>query len=280
MPPILTLSLLFAGYCTQAERFLFRDGGQRTVRFPATCALLEHPERGLLLYDTGYSERFFTETAHWPFGIYRKMTPVFLRPEETTAAQLRRLGVEPAEIESVILSHFHADHIAGVMDFPGARFRYFATAYQAVRGKRGLAALRAAYLPGLLPGDFEQRSDPVADSALEPLPADFSPFVTGVNLLGDGSLWGIPVPGHAAGQMALLVHTRTGWVLLAADALWHSRAYREAVLPNPLVRLIFDDWVDYCASFAAICELHRRHPDIRIIPTHCEEVWGSWKDVR
>ncbi|MFN8494749.1 MAG: MBL fold metallo-hydrolase [Caldilineaceae bacterium] len=271
------LTLLATGYCTQSEHILFRDGERKTVRFPAIFALLEHPTAGPILFDTGYSERFFAETQRFPASLYRRLTPVYLRPEETAVRQLAARGIAATEVRTIIVSHFHADHVCGLADFSHARYVYFADAYTAVYRLRGLRALRAAFLPGLLPSDFAERSQPVTLSRLKPLPPDYAPFEQGVDLFGDGALIAVRVPGHAAGQMGLFVQTENGErFFLIADACWHSRAYRENVLPNPLVRLIFANWRDYCASFVQIVQFHRQHPDVRIIPSHCSEVYAQY----
>ncbi len=271
------LTLLATGYCTQSEHMLFRDGRRKTVRFPAIIALLEHPTAGPILFDTGYSERFFAETQRFPASLYRRLTPVYLHPEETAIHQLAARGIPATEVRTVIVSHFHADHVCGLADFPHARYLYFEDAYTAVCQLRGLQALRAAFLPGLLPTDFGERSQPVTLAQLKPLPPDYAPFTQGVDLYGDGALIAVRLPGHAAGQMGLFVQTNDGErYFLVADACWHSRAYRENGLPNPLVRLIFANWRDYCTSFDQIVQFHHQHPAVPIIPSHCSEVYARY----
>lgn len=272
MSSTVRLTFLPTGYCTQNEAIVLRTSS-RTLRFPALVTLIEHPQQGYLLFDTGYTQRFFDSTQHLPFRLYRWLTPVFLKAEETAIEQLAARGIDATQIKTIILSHFHADHLCGLLDFPEARFIYFADAYASVAGKQGMAALRAAFLPGTLPTDFEQRSTPIERSQLCTLPAAYAPFSEGVDLLGDGSLIAVPIPGHAIGQLGLFVNTEQGTVFLAADAVWHSRAVREAILPHPITRLIFASWKDYVDSFNKVCQLHRNRPDIRIIPYHCEEVW-------
>jgi glyoxylase-like metal-dependent hydrolase (beta-lactamase superfamily II) len=271
------LTLLAAGYCTQSEHILFRGGVHKTIQFPAMFALLEHPTHGPILFDTGYSERFFVETRAFPASLYRQLTPVYLRPEETAVRQLAARGIAASDVPMIIISHFHADHVCGLADFPNARYLYFDDAYTAIRQRRGINALRAGFLPGLIPPDFSQRSQPVVLDQLHQLPDEYAPFDQGADLLGDGTLIAVCVPGHAVGQMGLFVQADDGErYFLVADACWHSRAYRENILPNPLVRLIFANWRDYRASFAKICQFHRNRPEVHIIPAHCSEVYARY----
>ncbi len=47
------------------------------------------------------------------FSLYRRMTPVYFDPAESLAHQLREAGYAEGDIRALIVSHFHADHIAG-----------------------------------------------------------------------------------------------------------------------------------------------------------------------
>jgi hypothetical protein len=58
-------------------------------------------------------------------------------------------------------------------------------------------------------------------------------------------------------------------VLLAADACWSARAWREQRMPSPLARLIFDDWNAYRRTLGGLHEIAARQPDLAIIPSHC-----------
>ena len=267
------LTLFQAGYCTQSAHLLMRGGPRQTVRFPAIFALLEHPQQGLILFDTGYAPNFYTLTRRFPYSLYAKITPVYVTPSETAQAQLAHLGIQPDDIAWIIVSHFHADHLCGLTQFPQARFIFFQHAFESVRGLRGWAALRHAFLPNLLPPDFAVRAHPLDPHQTVPLSADYAPFTQAVDLFGDGSLLAVELPGHAVGQMGLFVETGSDQrTFLIAEACWHSRAYRESILPHPLVRLFFADWGAYKTTFAQISQFHCLHPDVPIIPSHCSEV--------
>jgi len=269
------LTLFATGYCTHSERLTIRGGTTRSVKFPAGFALIRHPEFGPILFDTGYSERFFAETKRFPASLYARLTPVFFAPEQSASNQLRGLGIEPEAVKLIVLSHFHADHVGGLRDFPNAAFVYLREAYDAVKHRRGVSAVRAAFLPGLLPDDFEARAKPLDESRTVPLP-DGYPFARGIDVLGDGSLVAVDLPGHAAGQIGLLVRTAAHDYLLCADAVWSSRAYRENRPPHPLATLIMASRRDYKTSFAKLVELHARHPRLRIIPSHCMDAWATY----
>lgn len=262
---MIDLTLLAAGSCRHPEWVTIQGGGFMPIEIPARFALLRHPTLGPILYDTGYAPRFFAETARLPALLYRWITPVQVTEEQTAVAQLRRLGIAPAEVRLIILSHFHADHLGGVLDFPNARFIYLPAAWEAVRGRTGAAAVKRAFLPGLLPPDFAARSLPVTKQVS--LPPALAPFTEGYDVLGDGSVLGVRLDGHATGQLGIIV----GDTFLCADAAWSSRAVRENRPPHPIARVIMDDPVAYRANFGALHELHQRNPSLQIIASHCGE---------
>ena len=269
------LALLAAGHCTHLERMVMAGGALRQVKFPSLVGVIRHPTRGVILFDTGYSRRFFDETRAWPALIYGKTTPVVYCEADGVAAQLAARGIRADEVSLVLLSHFHADHVGGARDFPQARFVCYADAYQRIRDLTGFAALKQAFLPGLLPPDFAARIAAVEDLKEVELPARLRPFEVGRDLLGDGSVVVVPLPGHAVGHYGVLVDTDPAPTFLVADACWLSRAYREHLLPHPLAYLIFDDPAAYRASLRRIHELHRQDPLVQILPSHCREVWAA-----
>jgi glyoxylase-like metal-dependent hydrolase (beta-lactamase superfamily II) len=271
------MHLLQAGYCTVPAGAMLRGEPWRSVPVPALFALLEHPRLGPIVFDTGYSSRFLSVTRRWPYRLYAWLTPVHLRPEETAARQLADRGIPPAAVRHLIISHFHADHLGGVADFPQATFTFLAEGYELVRGQTGFGALRHGFLPDHLPPDFDSRSIPLGQERFESLPPEFAPFRRGVDVLGDGSLVGVALPGHAVGQMGLFFYADgLGPVLMAADACWHSRAYRELIFPHPAIRPMLPDSVAYAETLLQLHHLHRARPELPIIPSHCPEALARY----
>jgi glyoxylase-like metal-dependent hydrolase (beta-lactamase superfamily II) len=271
------LTLLSAGYCLGKENQILKDGRNITLRFPAMFALIEHPTEGAIVFDTGYTSRFYDVTRRFPNRIYAHLTPTTITDEKTAGAKLRALGYPPENIRHVILSHLHADHIAGVCDFPNARFIGSKTAFDFARDARGFRALKAAFIPELLPDDFLQRTDSLSPDSACYAPDPF--WDESYDLFGDGSLRMVPLPGHARGQMGVLVQTDKREVLLAADVCWHSRSYREMVPPSFMARLIVDSWSEFMSSLDKVHRYHRAHPDTLIVPTHCQEIFDTYIKV-
>lgn len=250
------LTVFEAGYCTHMACMALRGAGWHTCAFPARAWLVE-TRRGRWLWDTGYASHFLDHTREGLFALYRKVTPVHFDAADALCRQLRERGYAPGDLTGLILSHFHGDHIAGLRDFPGLPCICSGTGWQQTRRRRGLAALRRGFVPGLIPPDFEARLSFIESFEPVPLPATLAPFTTARAVPGsDGELLLVELPGHAAGHIGALVQTPAGWTLLAADAAWSEHGYRDLRGPSPLTHLILEDTPAYHHTLQ---QLHRLH---------------------
>ncbi len=265
---MLKLHIFDTGHCLVSAHHVMRGAAREPMACRALAGLIGHPRHGWTLFDTGYAPRMLEATRRLPWWLYRLATPLRIRPEQAALRQLARYGLAPADISRVIISHFHADHVAGLRDFPGAPVVASAEAFKSIAGLRGLAALRRAHIPALIPADLAARAVALPAFAGPPLP-HLGPTH---DLFGDGSLLLVGLPGHARGQIGALLQTDSGPVLLAADGAWTSRAIRERRPPARITHLFVDDARAVGATLAALHAFAAARPDVRIVPTHCPEV--------
>jgi len=271
------ISIFNAGYCTCPEHLVIQGGKWRNIRFPAMFALLEHPRFGPMLFDTGYSTSFFNETRSFPNRLYRLMTPVTLLEEQLAVNQLNERGIRAGDIQRVFISHFHADHIAGLNEFSRAQFVYLPRAYESVRNRKGLGALSRAFIPGLIPQDFSERSNPLSEKESMQLPAEFAPFSQGYDLFGDESVIAVELPGHASGQLGLICRGTDGLIyFFIADAAWLSRSIKMDRAPHAVTNLLFSEPQRYRETLHQLHLLNQNRPDIHIIPSHCAETLADY----
>jgi N-acyl homoserine lactone hydrolase len=161
------------------------------------CYLIHHAQ-GYLLWDTGIPDA----VAAMPDGLPgQNGAPTWRRPK-TLAAQLAEIGVKPADVRYVAISHTHPDHIGNVELFPQAMLLVQKAEYDwptASGGKR----FKPEHPATLLEGDHD--------------------------VFGDGSVTITATPGHTPGHQSLLVRLpKTGAVLLSGDAVhfkdnWDNR---------------------------------------------------------
>ncbi len=274
------IDILHAGYCTAPEHIAIHGGRWRSIHFPAMFALLRHPRFGAMLFDTGYSYRFFDETKKFPMRFYRWLTPVTLREEDLVVNQLAAFNLRPKDISHVFISHFHADHIASLPDLNWSRFVYMPHAFSGLRrpstrsGQRLSPAedMKHAFLRGLIPTDFDSRSHEVEMSKPILLSEEYAPFQTGYDLLGDESIIGVELPGHAHGQMGLFVRDEDDKLFFfVADAAWLKQSIVENRPPHKIANFLFPDPATYRRTLGNLQTYHLTHPETHVIPSHCEE---------
>ena len=265
---------LSAGECLNIAALTERGAAWRIQAYPAGFALLLHPTRGAVLFDTGYSSRVPALMRRWPGVLYGLITPVRLQPQQTALAQLARWGITARDVRHLIISHLHADHVGGLRDFPAATFHLDGQAYPPLRPLKGLRAVRRAFLPELLPPDVEARSQALT---FEAAPPAFAPFERVADVFGDGSVYALPVPGHAPGMIALLSRTQetaaldgdgSGLTLLASDAAWTTKAARTGEEGHPLSNLLFWDVNEGRRSREKLRDWLAAHPRTRVIVSH------------
>jgi glyoxylase-like metal-dependent hydrolase (beta-lactamase superfamily II) len=268
--PRLRCHMLDTGYCLAWEHHALAGGRHARIECHSLVALLHHPHHGWLLWDTGYHPRMLDATATFPYSLYRRITPLFIRPELAVASQLGAFGLRPADIRLIFVSHFHADHVAGLRDFPDATYVTLRAAYRHVAPLRGFSALRRGFLPMLLPGDFARRVA-FPDAFDGPLLPGLGPTC---DYFGDGSLLLVLLPGHARGQIGMLAQTESGPVLFAADCCWLSRSIREVRPPARIANFIADSPAAVLDTITRAHTFAQAYPDVRIVPSHCPEAFA------
>jgi glyoxylase-like metal-dependent hydrolase (beta-lactamase superfamily II) len=162
---------------------------------------------------------------------------------------LSAVGVSPAEVRDVIISHMHYDHAGNHDLFPNARYHLQdaemayctgrAMCHGALRGAYGAADIQA--MVGRLFADRVVFHDGQAELA------------PGLTLHRVG--------GHTRGLQVVRVYTARGWVVLASDALHFYANWLER-RPFPIV----DDVSAYLEAFRTI-EALADSPD-HVIPGH------------
>ena len=158
-----------------------------------SCYVIRHGDR-VLLWDTGFP-------AAWK-GQERDLGELTVKEDKTIAEQLQQLGLKPADIDIVGISHMHSDHTGQASEFSNAELLIGTKDFEETKGK----------------------DDPFGPWRKEG--AKVHSAQGDVDVFGDGSVVALHLPGHTPDHMALLVKLASGPVLLTGD-LYHSREARE-----------------------------------------------------
>src|SRR5207244_1520918 len=161
----------------------------KAIEFSDNCYLIRH-DKGLLLWDTGVPDA----VAAMPDGMVVANGAITYRRAKTLAAQLDQIGVKPADVTYVAVSHTHGDHVGNV--------GLFAASTVLIQGAEYDWAMAGPNKPAFAP-----------TQKLEKLTGDRDVF-------GDGSVTILSTPGHTPGHQSLLVRLpKTGYVVLSGDAV-------------------------------------------------------------
>lgn len=172
------------------------DEGQ-SMQFTNTAYLIRHP-KGDLIWDTGLSD----ELAAAPDG--NESAGFKMKMPKTLSGQLAEIGMEPADVEFLAVSHQHGDHTGNMNLFT-----------------RATLVLQEEEYEGLFNSQLANPSvDSLRNNQAIKLKADH-------DLFGDGSVVLMRTPGHTTGHQVLFVDLpETGPVVLSGD-LWHFAKNRE-----------------------------------------------------
>lgn len=264
------------GHCCHPEAMIARGRSLKSMIFPAIVGLLKHPVEGYILFDTGYACHFQKVTNTFPEKFYRMITPVTLEDTDSLQFQLAQKGIKPDEINVIFISHFHADHIAGLKDFPKAKFICSKVGFEFINGSQSkVKKLLKGTLPKLLPENFFARTIFIEDLSNCVLHKDLKPFQDGFDLFGDGCCIAISLPGHARGHFGLLFNLPGERpYFLIGDACWTMETLMEKIKPNPLSYLILDNTKMYFETINQLNVLLNNNSDLKLIPSHCLDTFN------
>lgn len=181
---------------------------------PVSAYLIEHP-KGRIVVDAGWHEDIRTKPKeHLGEDLYQFIE--YSLPEGCSLReQLAAKGLAPRDIDIVVITHLNEDHISGLEMLIGAK-KFLISGPE----WRHLASSKEKWLKGIT---FE---------TFEPEPIPFGPFRLGKDLFGDGLVYLVFTPGHTAGHVSILARVAAGWLLLASDAGYAEKSWRELILPG------------------------------------------------
>jgi len=227
--------------------------------------LLVETDNGLVLVDSGFGSHDCLQPAKRVGPTRLVARPVFDH-RETAAHQVERLGFRRDDVRHIIVTHFDADHIGGLSDFPAARIHVTAAeALGAVRSPSWREKLRFrpaqwSYGPDIVEHDPDGETWRGFAAAKEL--DDVAPGIVLVSL-----------PGHTRGHACVAVDAGHRWVLHCGDAFYHpgtldgsSRVPRALTVMESVVAWDLKKVRD---NHSRLAELYQRQdPDLFIVNAH------------
>jgi glyoxylase-like metal-dependent hydrolase (beta-lactamase superfamily II) len=229
--------------------------------------LLEHPEAGPILVDTAFDAIVATDRAANLGRGHAAIHRPRMKPGDAVPGQLRARGVDPADIDLVVMTHLHYDHASGAGQFPDATF--------VVDRREWAAASKGGVFDGYHPPHLRPELDWATIDFAGAGVAPAATFERSLDLLGDGSIRLVSTPGHTDGHCSILVRTDGGELLLAADAAYARRTIDERLVPLYLTgaRRDYEHSLDQIVRYVAA------NPDAVDICGHDPWSWPTLQPV-
>lgn len=230
------------GPLRQVNTFL---GREFTESLPIHVWVIEHPE-GVIVVDTG-------ELAGAPALPFARFE---IAPEDEIGPQLRGLGIAPADVRMVVLTHLHGDHIDGVGHFAGrdilvneGEYRYI----KSLQGRINSAIGRQVWPAGFIPRTFAFRPEPLG------------PFARSYPLTAAGDMLVVPTPGHTPNHSSVVVLKDGISYFLAGDT-----SYTEKQLLDGRVDGVSPNAAQARNTMRTIVRYAAQHPTV-YLPSHDPE---------
>lgn len=235
------MKLQFANSATvrAPERLMLRGGRWQSLSLKVRYGFFVHPTAGPVLIDTGYGPEVTEGTERSAaLKLYARMLGPHLHDSQLPDALLTRHGLKAADVSAVIVTHFHADHVSALKQFPSARLILDLAALRNVRELSSPVRLHHGIFLELLPDDLDVRARDISASSEVAAPLELP---DGYDLFGDGSVLAIPLPGHGHGHFGLCFPNESPPLLYGVDTQWLNRAIVEDRAPGYPAQLIFAD---------------------------------------
>ena len=192
---------------------------------PTYCWLIEHSD-GLILVDTGETAQIYEKGYLPDGGLYHKAVETRIKPEEEIQHQLAKIGFSPKDVQTVIFTHLHGDHIGGLAHFEHCKIYVSKSEYEFATSKKGAGN---GYFKKNWPSWFQ----PELITYNNEKEGDFS---QSKKITTDGKIMVIPTPGHSIGHQSVLVKGDNHTTILAGDLTYNESTLQQEIadvlLPN------------------------------------------------
>lgn len=209
--------------------------GADTLSCPAYSFLIEHPSSRKLLFDLGVRK----DVDNLAPSIVSRMRQDNwgAATEKDVREILEEDGVSPDDIEGIIWSHFHWDHIGDPSRF----------------GKNTAVIVGPGFKQNFTPGYPANPDSPILESDYEGRELREISFSQGLKIgrfdafdyFGDGSFYILDSPGHTTAHICGLARVTTSpdsYIFMGGDSCHHAGEFRPSaylplpasILPNPL----------------------------------------------
>lgn len=246
---------------TTLEAFMVSAGSYFALRTPVYNSILIRHPKGDLLFDAGLGLHAQDELDGSDLNVLDKWVLQF-EQHSPVIEQLQRQGIQPQQIQAIIPSHLHWDHLSGALDFSGV---------PVLVADHELTSARSTSKSGFIESTLGE------DLNWQPLifrDQSYGPYTKSLDYFDDGSVVLVPLNGHTSGHIGLVLNLPTGEsYFFIGDAAWLSLGVDHAS-PRPWFirsQLEFDEQSTE-QQLQILQQIQLHNPHMTIVPAHDDRV--------
>ena len=254
-PTDMTISALPTGSMQSKAFFAYRGGGFGDNREFAMTAFLVHHPKGDLLFDTGFGQKLDEHARTMPWLMRQIAT---YSQSRTVGDQMASAGYRTDNLVGVVLTHAHWDHVSGLNSLPPSVKVWVSGAERSFISSHAPMTALINSFENVNYREYRFDGGP------------YLGFPSSFDVWGDGSIVLVPAPGHTPGSIIAFISLSSGnRYALLGDLVWQIEGIElPAEKPWLSRRLVGENDADVRENIARIAAIHKRFPEIRMIPAH------------
>ena len=200
-------------------------GRRNRIWLPVSAYLVEHSDYKILI-DTGwhcdispngeYNRR--AQVKHMGLGHFL-LNQRILPEGKSIVEQLSEMNIAPADLDFVIMTHLHTDHASGLKSVTAAK-KILVSAAEVQDTKNYPIRYASSMWNGVDFETFHFKNTGVG------------PVGKSLDLLGDGSIELVNIPGHTSGLTAVKLNSNGKFVLLFSDGGYATKSWQNLIPPG------------------------------------------------
>lgn len=234
------------GYCLNDIKNALPSQKSKKIEFNSKIIYIKNSKLKNVLIDTGYS-KYINKLNNIKIKIHNLITPI----------KLNEFDFSKLKPNFIILSHFHIDHIAGLLNYKDIPIICSKEAYYNCLNAKGIKKLKTGFIKELLPKDFDKRVLFIENFKKDKSFCDFDKVYE-----YEGFKF-INLNGHAKGQYGVLYKD----LFYVADSYWHKNNLIYNIMPNKLTKIVHDDYYEYERTLTKLHKIYKKNK-YKMVATH------------
>lgn len=181
-------------------------------------------ENKLILIDTGETSKIYTKGYLPKGGLYHKAVQTKIKTEEEIPVQIRALGYKPQDINTIILTHLHGDHIGGIEYFEHAEILVNHLEYELAKSKKGP---QNGYFTKNWPTWFTPKLIKYNNQTEDV-------FTQSYRVNSNDQIIIVPTPGHSVGHQSIILKTSSNTYFIGGDLTYNIKTLKSET-PNVVI---------------------------------------------